>query len=90
MEPLSRVLYSLYRNQPEHGSWVVACLEGAWAGILGEKLSKVCRPVAWDNHRLIIEIQDQEWLESLQGMKGDVLARIREATNNEVREISFR
>ena len=90
MEPLSRVLYSLYRNQPEHGSWVVACLEGAWAGILGEKLSKVCRPVAWDNHRLIIEIQDQEWLESLQGMKGDVLARIREATNDEVREISFR
>ena len=90
MEPVSRLLYSLYRNQPEHGSWVVACLEGAWAGIVGDKLSQVCRPVAWENYRLIIRVQDQEWTEILQGMKSDVLARIRDATNNEVQDISFR
>ena len=90
MEPLSRILFSLYRGTPQHGPWVVACLEGAWAAILGDKLARVCRPVSWENYRLTIAVPDQEWSESLQGLKEDLLARIRHATGHEVRQISFR
>lgn len=90
MEPLVRVLYSLYRGQPNHGQWVVVCLEGSWSKILGERLAAVCRPVSFENSDLRIEILDREWDKAVHGVKPDLLEKLRIATANEVKSISFR
>lgn len=87
MEPLSRVLYSLYRGQPSHGRWVVACLEGSWPKILGERLAAVCRPVSFEDSELRIEVPDREWEQAILAVKSDLLEKLRNATANEVNTI---
>lgn len=89
MEPLSHVLYSLYRGQPNHGQWVVACLEGSWSKILGERLAAACRPALFEKSDLRIEIFDQEWEQAAQSVKQALLDKLRAATANEVKSISF-
>jgi hypothetical protein len=89
MKPLSHVLYSLYKGQPEHGQWVVACLEGVWSKLLGERLAAVCRPASFENSDLRIEIVDPEWTQAAQSVKQALLEKLRDATANEVKSISF-
>ena len=89
MKPLSGVLYSLYRGQPNHGPWVVGCLEGGWARILGERLAAVCRPVWFRDSDLLIEITDGGWERAVRGVKAELLEKIRAATAGEVRGIRF-
>ena len=89
MEPLFRVLYSLYRGQPGHGRWVVACLEGSWSKILGERLAAVCRPVAFHDSDLRIEARDREWENAILSVRQDLLEKLRTATANEIKSISI-
>jgi hypothetical protein len=89
LEPLFHVLYSLYKGQPTHGQWVVACLEGSWSKLLGERLAAVCRPASFENSELRIEILDQEWNQAMQSVKPVLLEKLRTATANEVKSISF-
>ena len=89
MEPVSKVLYTLYRGKPIHGRWVVACLEGAWPKLLGERVAKACRPVSWDDYRLVVEVVDPVWTESLESVRDGMLERIRTATDDEVRCLAF-
>ncbi len=89
MEPLSRILFGLFRGTPRHGEWVIACLEGAWPTLVGERIAGVCRPVAFEGSRLTIEVLDSAWLEPLKEMAAELLARIQKGTSDEVREIAF-
>ena len=89
MEPVSKVLYTLYRGKPIHGRWVVACLEGAWPKLLGERVAQACRPLSWEDYRLVVEVVDPVWTESLESIREDMLERIRTATNDEVRRLTF-
>lgn len=89
LEPLFGVLFSLFRGQPNHGQWVVACLEGAWPKILGDKLAGVCRPVRLENADLLIEICNREWESAVKSVHAELLQKLRSATENEVRTISF-
>jgi hypothetical protein len=89
LEPLFGVLYSLYKGQPNHGHWVVSCLEGSWPRILGERLAGVCRPVSFENSDLRIEILDREWDKAMQSVKQALLEKLRAATASEVKSISF-
>jgi len=89
LKPLSQVLYTLFEDQPTHGQWVVACLEGSWSRVLGEKLASVCRPVTFDKSNLWIEILDRDWDQILQSIQPDLLEKLRAATANEVKGISF-
>jgi predicted nucleic acid-binding Zn ribbon protein len=88
MEAISSVLYSLFRNKPGHSEWIVACLEGAWRGIVGENLARVCRPCRFKDSMLVIEV-DVEWEKALRGCEAVLLARLRSATGDEVRRITF-
>jgi hypothetical protein len=89
LQPISGLLFSLFKGQPDHGPWVVSCLEGAWDKILGGKLAAVCRPVRLENSDLRIEIRDREWEHAFKGIKPALLEKLRAATANEVKTISF-
>jgi hypothetical protein len=89
LEPLRHVLFSLYKGQSNHGQWVVACLEGSWTKLLGERLAAVCRPASFEDSDLRIEIFDQEWDQAMKSVKPVLLEKLRAATANEVKSISF-
>lgn len=89
MQPLSSVLFSLHKGSPDHGQWVLACLEGAWNRILGGKLAAACRPVRFEGGDLLIKINGCEWEGAFRHIKAELLAKLRDATANEVKSISF-
>jgi predicted nucleic acid-binding Zn ribbon protein len=89
MESLTNILISLYRDTPSHDAWVAAFLAGAWRGLVGEKLAQVCRPVAMQRTELTVEVLDPDWLDTLQGMKPELLERLRNAAGSEVLSLSF-
>lgn len=89
MEPLSRILFGLFRGTPRHDEWVVSCLEGAWPSLLGERIAQVCRPSSFGNGRLTIEIRDPDWNEPLRKMEAELLLRIGKGTGGEVTELRF-
>ena len=90
MEPISSVLFKIYRGTPQHAEWMVACLQGAWPALVGERLAQVCRPVAFSKFKLTIEILDRDWEGALKSTKTQLLDKVRRATDNEVLEISLR
>lgn len=89
MESISITLLSLYRGTPHHGEWITACLDGAWQGLLGNRVANVCRPLALHGVELVIEVLDTAWLPTLVSMKPDLLRRIQAKTAGEVQRISF-
>jgi predicted nucleic acid-binding Zn ribbon protein len=89
MQPLSGILFGLFRGSPQHDDWVIACLEGAWPALVSEKIAQVCRPTSVRSARLTIEITDAAWDEELRRMEPELLQRIRQGTAGEIRELHF-
>ena len=89
MESVSTVLFSLFHGTPRHEQWVVSCLEGAWPGLLGQNLAGVSRPRALEKSRLVVEVTDPEWAEALDGLKDEILMKLRAATGGEVQSVVF-
>ena len=90
MEPLFGVMLSLYREMPDKGGWVVACLEGAWTKLLGDRLASICRPVAFHNAELVIEICDRDWEDAVKNVQPALLEKLRAATAGEVASLCIR
>jgi len=89
LEPVFGMLFSLFKEKPNHGQWVIACLEGAWPKLLGDRLAAVCRPVRFENADLLIEILDSEWDQAVKSVKPALLEKLQAATANEVKTITF-
>ena len=89
MEPVSPILYSLFRGTPRHSEWMLACLQGAWPGLLGPKLAAVCRPTRFERGRLDIEVLDQSWADALRACEPELLQKIRTATGHQVQSVAF-
>jgi len=89
LEPVFGMLFSLFKEKPNHGQWVIACLEGAWPKLLGDRLAAVCRPVRFENADLLIEILDREWDQAVKSVKPALLEKLQAATANEVKTITF-
>ena len=89
MEPLSTVLFSLYRGTPSREDWLIACLQGAWPGLLGEAIANACRPARLKGRELTVEVADTAWMPALTGMKAELLKRIRGAGSQEIQELTF-
>jgi hypothetical protein len=89
LEPLYGLLFSLFRGHPNHGQWVIACLQGAWPKIVGERLAAVCRPVRIENANLLIEILDREWDPVVKSMKQALLDKLQSVTAGGVKTITF-
>jgi hypothetical protein len=90
MESVTNTIYSLYRNTPFYHEWIVACLDGAWHGMLGDRIASQCRPLALRNCELVVEVFEKAWFPVLSGMKQELLQRIRNATGGEVRQLMFK
>jgi hypothetical protein len=89
MESLSRILYSLQRGSLQHGRWVLACLEGAWPHIVGDRPARACRPVGFKDSEVVIEILDEAWEEALRSLRADIEAKLRAVTGGEVATVRF-
>jgi len=90
MESLARILYSLHRGTPQHGPWVVACLEGAWTRIMGEGVARISRPITFKDSELLVEIQDPAWEKPLRDIRAEVEAKLCMATGGEVKRVKLR
>jgi hypothetical protein len=89
LEQLFDVLLSLHRGTPQYGEWVVACLEGAWPKLVGDRLAKVCRPVRFVGSELSVEILDNGWTEAVKSLKPIFLKKLQTATSCEIKSISL-
>jgi hypothetical protein len=83
-------MLSLYRGMPNHGEWIVACLEGAWPKLVGDRLAEICRPVAFQNSELEIEIRDRDWEATVRSIQPELLKKLRIATSGEVASLSIK
>lgn len=90
MDPIGTLLFKIYKGTPQHADWMVACLQGAWSGLVGERLAQVCRPCAFSNSNLVIEILDSDWEGALRGTEVELLEKLRLATEGEVRHLTFK
>jgi hypothetical protein len=83
-------MLALYRGTTSHGEWIVACLEGAWPKLVGDRLAEVCRPVAFQNSELEIEIRDRDWEDAVRSIQPELLKKLRTATSGEVAALSLK
>jgi hypothetical protein len=87
LEQLFDVLLSLHRGTPQYGEWVIACLEGAWPKLVGDRLARVCRPVRFFESELVIEMMDNDWEDAVKNLRPMVLEKLRAATSCEIKSI---
>ena len=87
MEPLSRVLFSLYKNEPQYGDWVISCLRRAWPGLVGPELAKSCIPVSLRNRVLAVETTDATWRAAVRSLEKEILEKLKTETGVEIRKI---
>jgi hypothetical protein len=90
MEPISTILFKIYRGTPQHSDWMVACLQGVWPSLLGERLAQVCRPASFSGSTLVIEVLDSDWAGALRSTRKQLLEKLRNATADEVLRLEFR
>jgi len=88
LEKLFGVLFSIYRGTPRHREWVLACLQGAWPKLIGEKLAAVCKPASFDGSALAIEVLDRQWEDAIRSVRLALLDKLQSATAGEVTRIS--
>jgi hypothetical protein len=90
LEPIFSLLFSLNRGTPKYGEWVIACLEGAWSKLVGDRLAAVCRPAAFKNSELVIDLLDKSWEEAVRSVKPELSDKLRTATAGAVKTIAIR
>jgi hypothetical protein len=90
LEQLFGLILSLYRGKPNQDDWVVACLEGAWPRLLGDKLAAICRPASFKGSELVIEISDSEWEDAVKSVQPALLEKLRTATEGRITALSLR
>ncbi len=83
-------MLSLYRGTPNHGEWIVVCLEGAWPKLVGDRLAEICRPVAFHNSELEVEILDPDWEDAVRSIQPELLKKLRTATAGKVAVLSLK
>ncbi len=74
---------------PDNGEWVVACLEGAWPKLLGDRLAASCRPVSFKGSELAIEIVDRDWEDAVANLQPELLKKLRIATDGKIMALSI-
>ena len=87
MEPLYRVLFSLYKDEPQYGNWVISCLQRAWPNLVGLGLSNSCRPVSLNNKVLTVETADGAWRAAIRSLEQEILKKLQTETGLEIRKI---
>ncbi len=89
MKQLFSILLGVYRGTPRHSNWVVVCLGGAWAKLVGDRLAAVCRPVRMNDTELVVEILDRDWEDALKSVESNLQQKLEAATMGIVKTLSF-
>lgn len=90
MEQVFGALLALRRGAPDQNEWIVSCLAGAWAKLLGDRLATVCRPVAFSKGRLTIEASDASWERALRDLQPELEEKLRTATAGEIASVAIK
>ena len=56
----------------------LAALQGAWAGVVGERIAAVTSPVSERGGEVIVSCSDSVWAQELDLMQAQLLERLRE------------
>jgi hypothetical protein len=88
LEKLFGVLFSVYRGKPGHNEFVLACLQGAWHRLLGDKLAAVCKPARFDGSTLVIQVIDPQWEDAIRSVGTEIIGKLRSATAGEVAKLT--
>lgn len=73
---ISEVLPELLRaHQRKHGRELTRILE-EWDGVVGDQIAAHARPSAYRNRRLSVTVANSGWLQQLQFLKEDMIARL--------------
>jgi predicted nucleic acid-binding Zn ribbon protein len=83
------ILLSLQRGTSLHGRWVLECLKGSWAGLVGAKLAAVCRPAELKDAVLKVEVVDSAWLETVRGLQPELQDKLSSVTGGEVKRLKI-
>jgi hypothetical protein len=89
LEPLFSALFSLHRGTPQHGEWVIGCLQAAWGSLVGQRLAAACRPVQYSKSELIVEILDNSWEDAVKNLKPELLNKLRAVTSCKISSIKM-
>jgi len=89
VKQLFGILLGIHRGSPRHGDWVLACLEGAWTKLVGDRLAAVCRPVRLEDSELVVEVLDPNWEEAVKGVKSALQQKLDSETTGLVKTLSF-
>jgi hypothetical protein len=89
MESVFSALFSLHRGTPHHGEWVVACLQGAWMNLVGERLAAVCQPVSFKDSELTIKVLDKSWEGAILNLKPELLDKLKAVTACDFKNIKM-
>jgi hypothetical protein len=89
LDQIFGVSLSLFRGTPDNGEWIVACLEGAWPKLLGDRLAAACRPLSFKGAELVIEILDRDWEDAVKNLQPELLKKLRMATDGKISALSI-
>jgi hypothetical protein len=89
LERVFGVLFSVWRGSPNQGELAVACLQGAWSKIIGDRLAAVSAPVSFDGSTLVIEVKDPQWDEAVNSVRSALLEKLQCATAGEIKRIKI-
>lgn len=90
MEQVFGALLALRRGAPDQDEWILSCLAGAWAKLLGDRLAMVCRPIAIAHGRLAIEASDAAWERALRDLQPELEKKLRIATADAVVSVAIK
>ena len=66
-------------------------VRAAWPQAVGARIARHTRPVALEERRLVVEVEDAIWKSQLETMRGQILERLKDVAGSEnVRGIEFR
>lgn len=89
MEQASRILARSKGLSKVIDNEQVAC--GAWAGVVGKRLAHFSRASKLVRERLVVDVDDETWRESLNGLRYQILRKLEEAIGEGiVEDIYFR
>jgi uncharacterized membrane protein len=90
LERVFGILFTLNRGTTNYEEWVIACLEGAWPKLVGDRLAAVCRPAAFKDSELVVDVLDKNWAEAVQSVKSPLVDKLQVATAGVVKAIAIR
>jgi len=62
-----------------------------WKGVVGSAVAENARPAAFKGNLLLVHVNSSPWLQQLQFLKADIVARLNQALQQElVKEIKFK